>query len=39
MFTKLFHNKLVYQRRMTRLTDLISNVLNGGGGGITQSLT
>lgn len=31
MFTKLFHNKLVYSRRMTRLTELISNILNGGG--------
>lgn len=32
MFTKFFHNKLVYSRRMTRLTELISNILNVGGG-------
>ncbi|MDE5580639.1 MAG: methyltransferase domain-containing protein [Treponemataceae bacterium] len=31
MFTKFFHNKLVYSRRMTRLAELISNILNGGG--------
>ena len=29
MFTKTFHNKLVYSRRMARLTALISEVLGG----------
>lgn len=39
MFTKAFHDKLVYSRRMMRLTELLSEVLqNNVGGGIKTSL-
>lgn len=29
MFTKTFHNKMIYSRRMARLTELISEMLEG----------
>ncbi len=29
MFTKLFHDKVVYSRRMERLTELISEMMRG----------
>lgn len=31
MFTKLFHDKVIYARRMERLTELITEMLRGGG--------
>lgn len=31
MFTKLFHDKVIYSRRMERLTELITEMLRGGG--------
>ncbi len=31
MITKLFHDKMIYSRRMERLTELISEMLRGGG--------
>lgn len=33
MFTKTFHDKLVYSRRMQRLTELLSPLLDVRGGG------
>lgn len=30
MITKLFHDKMIYSRRMERLTELISEMLRGG---------
>lgn len=30
MFTKLFHDKVIYSRRMERLTELITEMLRGG---------
>ena len=38
MFTKAFHDKLVYSRRMMRLTELLSEMLQNNGGGYKNIL-